>query len=103
MSYQLNSTEINEAFHLRIAKLSRNEVLYEKIFSLLQKCQIYLILFDTYDQMDINLSPMEHEEIISRLSKGDSQGAEEAMLNHLNSTLDGMDFENVLPDDYITI
>jgi DNA-binding GntR family transcriptional regulator len=46
---------------------------------------------------------MEHEEIISRLSKGDSQGAEEAMLNHLNSTLDGMDFENVLPDDYITI
>ena len=31
MSYQLNSTEINEAFHLRIAKLSRNEVLYEQI------------------------------------------------------------------------
>jgi DNA-binding GntR family transcriptional regulator len=103
MSYQLNSTEINKAFHLRIAKLSRNEVLYEQIFSLLQKCKIYLILFDTYDQMDINLSPMKHEEIISRLSKGDSQGAEEAMLNHLNSTLDGMDFENVLPDDYITI
>ncbi len=94
---------INEAFHLRIAKLSHNEVLYEQIFSFLQKCQIYLILFDTHDQMGINLAPMEHEEIISRLSKGDSQGAEEAMLNHLNSTLDGMDFGNVLPDDHITI
>ena len=53
--------------------------------------------------MDINLAPREHEEIISLLSKGDSQGAEEAMVNHLNSTLDGMDFGIVLPDDHITI
>jgi DNA-binding GntR family transcriptional regulator len=95
--------ELNEAFHLRIAKLSGNEVLYEQIDGLLQKCRIYLILFDTYGQMDINPSPMAHEEIISCLSKGDSQGAKEAMLNHLNSTLDGMDFDNVMPDDYITI
>jgi DNA-binding GntR family transcriptional regulator len=99
--------DINEAFHSRIAKLSGNEVLYEQIVGLFQKCRIYLILFDTYDQMDFNpslmASPMEHEKIISRLSKGDSQGAEEAMLNHLNSTLDGMDFNNVLPDDHITI
>lgn len=95
--------ELNEAFHLRIAKLSGNEVLYEQIDGLLEKCRIYLILFDTYGQMDINPSPMEHEEIISCLSKGDSQGAKEAMLNHLNSTLDGMDFDNVLPEDHITI
>jgi len=94
---------INEAFHLGIAKLSHNEVLYEQIFGLFQKCQIYLVLFDSHDQMEINLSPVEHEEIILNLSKGDSQGAEEAMLNHLNSTLDGMDFEKVLPDDYIRI
>jgi DNA-binding GntR family transcriptional regulator len=46
---------------------------------------------------------MEHEEIISRLSKGDCQGAEEAMLNHLNSTLGGMDFSNVLSKDHIII
>ena len=66
---------INEAFHLCIAKLSRNEVLYEQISGLLQKCQIYLGLFDRHDEMDINLSPVEHEEIISHLSKNDSQGA----------------------------
>ncbi|MCP4577068.1 MAG: GntR family transcriptional regulator, partial [Deltaproteobacteria bacterium] len=99
--------EINEAFHLHIAGLARNEVLYEQIAGLLQKCRIYLILYDTYDQMDMNPSfnpsPPEHEEIISRLSKGDGQGAEEAMLNHLNSTLDGMDFDIALPDDHITI
>ncbi len=52
--------------------------------------------------MDIDES-LEHEEIISYLSKGDSQGAEEAMSNHVKSALDGMDFENVLPDDHITI
>ena len=99
--------ELNETLHLRIAKLSGNGVLYEQIEGLLQKCRIYLILFDTYDQMDFNPSPMaspqEHEEIISRLSQGDSQGAEEAMLNHLNSTLDGMDFDIAMPDDHITI
>jgi DNA-binding GntR family transcriptional regulator len=50
-----------------------------------------------------NISPLEHEEIILNLSKNDSQGAEEAMLNHLNASLDGMDFEKALPDDYITI
>jgi len=99
--------ELNETFHLRIAKLSGNKVLYEQIEGLLQKCRVYLILFDTYDQMDFNpspmASPMEHEEIISYLSKGDSQGAGEAMLNHLSSTLDGMDFDIALPDDHITI
>ena len=99
--------DLNETLHLRIAKLSGNEVLYEQIDGLLQKCRIYLILFDTYDQIDFNPSPMashvEHEEIISHLSKGDSQGAEEAMLNHLNSTLDGMDFDIVLPNDRITL
>jgi len=99
--------ELNETLHLQIAKLSGNEVLYEQIEGLLQKCRIYLILFDTYDQMDFNPSPMasplEHEEIISCLSKGDSRGAEDAMLKHLNSTLDGMDFKNVLPDDHIAI
>jgi DNA-binding GntR family transcriptional regulator len=94
---------INEAFHLGIAKLSRNEVLYEQISGLFQKCQIYLTLFDTHDQMEINLSPVEHEEIILHLSKNDNQGAEEAMLNHLNASLDGMDFEKALPDDYMTI
>lgn len=94
---------INEIFHLSIAKLSRNEVLYEQIFDLFQKCQIYLILFDSHDQMEINLSPMEHEEIIFHLSKGNSQGTGKAMRNHLISTLDGLDFEKVLPDDYLTI
>ena len=97
---------LNEAFHLRIAKLSRNEVLYEQILGLFQRCQIYLVLFDSHDEMGINLSPVEHEEIISRLSKNDSLGAEEAMLNHLNSTLEGMDFEKVVitaSDDYISI
>jgi len=99
--------ELNETIHLRIARLSGNEVLYEQIEGLLQKCRIYLILFDTYDQIDLNPPPlashMEHEEIISCLSKGDSQGAEAAMLNHLNSTLDGMDFDIVLPNDHMTI
>ncbi len=99
--------DINEAFHSRVAQLSGNEVLCEQIVGLLQKCRIYLILFDTYDQMDFNpslmASPLEHEEIISHLSKGNSQGAEEAMLNHLNSTLDGMDLNIALPDDHITI
>jgi len=99
--------DINEAIHLRIAKLSRNEVLYEQIAGLLQKCRIFLIMCDTYDPIDFDPSPMvspkEHEEIISCLSKGDSQGAEEAMLNHLNSTLDGMEFDIMLPDDHITI
>jgi len=99
--------EVNETFHLRIAKLSGNKVLYEQIEGLLQKCRVYLILFDTYDQMDYNPSPMasplEHEKIISHLSKGESQGAEEAMQNHLSSTLDGMDFDITMPDDHITI
>lgn len=99
--------DVNEAFHSRIAELSGNEVLYEQITGLLQKCKIYLILFDTYDQMDFNpslmASPREHQDIIASLSKGDRQGAEDAMLDHLNSTLDGMDFKNVMPDDHITI
>jgi DNA-binding GntR family transcriptional regulator len=95
--------EINNALHLHIAKIAGNDVLNSHIEDLLFKTTVYLILFDPYDQMAFNPSPGEHKEIVTYLAQGDGPGAEEAMAKHLMTSLDGMDFENALPDDYLAI
>ena len=102
-SGQTEYYEINDAIHLRVAKMSANSLLYSHIKDLLFKSKIFLILFDPYDQMAFNPSPGEHDSIVSRLAAGDSGGAEEAMQNHLETSLDGMDFENALPEDHLTL
>jgi DNA-binding GntR family transcriptional regulator len=95
--------EVNDAIHLRVAKMSANDVLCAHIENLLYKSKIFLILFDPYDQMAFNPSPGEHAEIVARLTGGDSRGAEKAMRNHLTTTLDGLDFDSVLPDDLLIL
>ncbi len=96
---QVEYYEVNDAIHLRIAELSRNEVLRGHIENLLNKTKIYLILFDPYNQMDFNPSPGEHEEIIACLARTDGPCAERAMEHHLLTSLDGMDFENAAVED----
>jgi DNA-binding GntR family transcriptional regulator len=95
--------EINNTIHLLIAKMAGNEVLYSHIENLLLKTTIYLILFDPYDQMAFNPSPIEHQEIVTYLARGDGPKAEAAMVKHLMTSLDGMDFENALPSDYLAV
>ena len=95
--------EINNTIHLLIAKMAHNEVLYSHIENLLFKSTIYLILFDPYDPVAINPSPTEHQEIVSHLARGDGLKAKAAMLKHLMTALDGKDFENALPPDYLAV
>jgi DNA-binding GntR family transcriptional regulator len=102
-SGQTEYYDLNDAIHLRVAKMSANEVLFSHIKDLLNKSKIFLVLFDPYDQMAFNPSPGEHDEIVSRLAQADSRGAEEAMRDHLITSLAGMDFENALPEDHLTL
>ena len=100
---QTDYYEVNDAFHLGIAGQSGNEVLRSHIENLLHKTTIHLILFDPYNQMELNPSPEEHEMIIICLANGDGPGAEEAMEQHLLSSLHGMDFSQAGFDDQLLL
>lgn len=97
--------EINNAFHLKIAEKSGNQVLLHYIKELLQKTTIYLILFDPFYQMldENNPSPQEHLKIVQWLEKKNGEQAAIEMQNHLESSMSGIDLERLLPSDYLTV
>jgi DNA-binding GntR family transcriptional regulator len=97
--------EINNAFHLSIAQKSGNQVLIHYIKELLQKTTVYLILLDPFYQIldENNLSPREHKKIVRYLQKNDGKRAGVQMQNHLESSMQGIDLERLLPADYLTV
>lgn len=97
--------EINNAFHLTIAETSGNQVLVHYIKELLQKTTVYLILLDPFHQIldGANPSPREHHKILQFLEKNDGAQAGVEMKNHLESSMKGIDFKRLLPDNYLTV
>lgn len=96
---------INTEFHMKIARKSGNSVLVHYLNELIQKTTIYLILFDPfYQRLDMNnSSPVEHQEILRLLENKDTEKAAHAMQVHLESTMNNIDTEQLLPSDYLTI
>lgn len=97
--------EINNAFHLGIAEKSDNRVLVHYVRELLQKTTIYLVLADPFYQLlDVNhLSPSEHRQILQYLEEKKIEQAGQAMKHHLESTMHGIEEDQLLPSDYLTV
>ncbi len=97
--------KVNTKFHMKIALKSENSVLIHYIHELIQKTNIYLILFDPfYQRLDMsNPSPIEHQEILHLLKTKDGESAASAMGSHLESTMNNIDENQLLPKDYLII
>jgi len=70
-------------FHTQIAAISRNpifEAVSKAILSWLQEYHTELLLWTGQESMTL----AEHEEIIQRIAEHDQNGAEQAMMKHLN-------------------
>lgn len=94
---------VNAAFHLEIAETSDNKVLYYYIEQLLERTQIYLILFDPFFKFVINPSASEHRAIVDALAAHDSKKAGRAMEKHLKSALVEMETKELIPEGYIIL
>ncbi len=97
--------EINDAFHLHIVEKSGNQVLVQYVRDLLQRTNIYLVLFDPFYQIvDMSThSPVEHTEILKFMENGDTDAAGKAMKQHLASTVSDIDMDLLYPKDYLSV
>lgn len=97
--------EINTAFHLKIVEKSGNRVLVHYVKELIQKTNIYLILFDPFYQLAgiNNTSPDEHKKIVQWLEEKNGSQAGLAMEQHLKTVMSGIDVNRLLPNDYLTV
>jgi DNA-binding GntR family transcriptional regulator len=97
--------EINNAFHLKIAEKSENKVLVHYVKELLQKTTIYLVLADPFYQLleCKHFSPSEHRQILRFLQEKKIKEAGQAMKHHLESTMHGIEEDQLLPSDYLTV
>ncbi len=81
---------LNYAIHSGIAAMSGNPVMEEYLNRIIYRSQIYLILYENFYQMEENPSYPEHQHIIDALSLGSQTEAENAVEEHIASTLKGL-------------
>ena len=91
----------NASLHLRIAQFSGNTVLAHYVKELLDRTRIYLILFDPFSKLEYSPTVAAHQKIVDALAAHDGTMAEEAIREHLQNSVDGLEKIDVLPDDYL--
>jgi len=94
-AFQLHDKEaysqLNEQFHLGIARLSNNKYLERYCRHIFWRSNIYIFFFDQYyrpksfdDKM--HLTPEQHKNIIEAISNGEAELAEKYMKEHIRRT-----------------
>lgn len=93
----------NDNLHLNIAKYSNNKVLYSHIKMLLDRTRIFLVLFDPFFKLEFSPSLVAHQEIVDALENHDPVKARLAMKTHIQSSVDGLETLDLVPEDYLTL
>lgn len=94
---------VNAELHLKIAKFSGNKVLYTYVKELLDRTRIYLILFDPFLKLEFSPTIDAHQAIVDALDRHDPDRAANAMRAHLQSSVEGLEAVELMPEDYLTI
>lgn len=90
----------NDAIHLHIATMSGNRVLRSSIHDLLDRCSLYLVLYDPFSRLEY--CPLaEHEKIFTALKTRDTTAVRLAMEEHLKSSTAYAHLAEDVPEDYI--
>jgi len=91
-------TTANEAFHLQIAKMAKNELLYEAIEKYLTQSSIVLSLFEPFydfSKADEIKYLEENEVLIAYIEKGDEKKASAEMKRHIQQSLNNLSLEKL--------
>lgn len=91
-------SSINDTLHMYIAEKSGSKVLYNYICDIMNRTDIYLILFDPFYHIQFNPSMDEHKSIVEMLKDRNAEGASKAMRDHLYTTLSGLNLDEIQVD-----
>lgn len=89
---------INKQFHMFFAKKSKNVFLIEFIEKIIDRINIYLKLYDTFYNVELEEieSIKEHTEIIQFLLNRDYEGMNIALRNHINKSLSYLNIDRIV-------
>lgn len=74
---------INREFHITIAELGGNQVLCRYIKEMLNKVDVYILLYDSNDPMDSPASIEGHKKILEFIKEKNVQAAQECIAEHI--------------------
>ncbi|WP_167495810.1 MULTISPECIES: GntR family transcriptional regulator [Desulfosediminicola] len=94
---------LNASLHLKIAEFSGNNVLYYYVKELLDRTRIYLILFDPFFKLEYSPTVDAHLGIVEALSRHDVELSSSLVRDHLQSSVDGLEKAEVMPEDYLSL
>ncbi|WP_313524133.1 GntR family transcriptional regulator [Anaerotignum sp.] len=89
--------EINEKFHLVIAKASRNSFFQKYIQELTVRCNVFLLFYDKFQvtPLEDSFAIREHKVIIDALRQRDPEKCYKAAIEHNQSTLDQLNEDKI--------
>jgi DNA-binding GntR family transcriptional regulator len=90
--------KVNKAFHMAIAEKSNNRFLVEYTNDILNKTNVYLILYDIFYDVDLNDIPgyLEHKNIIELIKKKDKNKAEKAIREHIGRSYKELQVDKIV-------
>jgi len=88
---------LSNAFHVQLVRLAQNNVLTEWMNSLCSRTSLIIGLYDKPGHSVCSFD--EHEQILLYLARGDREGVQRAMRQHLLDCEQRMHFENRNPQD----
>jgi len=93
---------INDSLHLKIADFSDNRVLSSYISELLDRTRIFQILYDPFYKIEYSPTT-EHLAIVDAIASHDTEKACTALVEHINSSINGLESAGKLPEDYLSL
>jgi DNA-binding GntR family transcriptional regulator len=94
----LRYLELNKEFHLFLAKKSKNKFLIEFLDQVLEQINVYLILYDTYYNVNIeNIKGIEeHKHIISLIESKNTQELSHYLKLHIDNSLEELKIDQIV-------
>ncbi|MBQ6899898.1 MAG: GntR family transcriptional regulator [Firmicutes bacterium] len=75
---------INREYHLMIAQMSENDVLYQYIMDTLNKVDGYILLYDRNDPMNSPASFIDHRRLLGYICAKDVESAQKCIAEHIH-------------------
>lgn len=96
----LQYDNINEDFHLAIAEFSDNWVLHRHIFDVLNRSNVYQLIFDHEDSNGIPPSIGGHARLLQLMKEGKTKEASDYMEEHIRGAMSRIKLDSIENNDF---
>lgn len=87
--------KINKIFHMLIAEIGNNSFLYKYTNDLINKCEVFRIIYDSDESCSLPPSVQAHKELLECIEKRNVSQAQQKIKEHILNAMNRINMENI--------